>query len=49
MVFLGGLADSCETYNIKLITYVLISNANYVQQNTIGIPNEHAINFANHA
>ncbi len=25
MVFLDGLADSCETYNIKLITYVLMS------------------------
>ena len=25
-VFLDGLTDSCETYNIKLITYVLMSN-----------------------
>ena len=24
-VFLDGLADSCETYNIKFITYVLMS------------------------
>ena len=24
--FLDGLADSCETYRIKLITYVLMSN-----------------------
>jgi REP element-mobilizing transposase RayT len=25
-VFLDGLADSCETYHIKLIAYVLMSN-----------------------
>jgi REP element-mobilizing transposase RayT len=25
-VFLDGLADSCEIYSIKLITYVLMSN-----------------------
>ena len=25
-VFLVGLADSCETYRIKLIVYVLLSN-----------------------
>ena len=25
-VFLDGLADSCETYRIKLIAYVLMSN-----------------------
>ena len=26
VVFLDGLADNCETYSIKLITYVLMSN-----------------------
>jgi REP element-mobilizing transposase RayT len=25
-IFLDGLADSCETYGIRLITYVLMSN-----------------------
>ena len=25
-VFLDGLADSCEIYHIKLITYVLMAN-----------------------
>jgi hypothetical protein len=25
-VFLDGLADSCETYSIKLIAYVLMLN-----------------------
>jgi REP element-mobilizing transposase RayT len=25
-VFLGGLADSCETYRIKLSAYVLMPN-----------------------